>query len=76
VFTSLQVNRTGIDMIILATMLASGQVLPWIDRPWLTEQVRLEGVAAGSPKRPLKLILPAAPASRRRLLSFENTIGM
>ncbi len=63
-------------MIIVAAMLASGQVLPWLDRPWLNEQVRLEAEASGNPKRPLKLTVPPSPNNYRRLMSYENTIGM
>lgn len=63
-------------MIILAAMLASGQVLPLLDRSWLNQQVRLEAAASKNPKRSLKprLLLPAN--NYRKLMSYENTIGM
>ncbi len=63
-------------MIIFAAMLASGQALPWIDRPWLKEQVRLEALASWKPKQVFKPATPAFPVSNRKLLSFENTVGM
>jgi hypothetical protein len=63
-------------MIIFAAMLASGQVLPWLDRPWLNEQVRIEAAAAGSPKRALKLAPPVSAKAPRKLMSYENTVGM
>lgn len=63
-------------MIIFAAMLASGQVLPWINRPWLNEQARLEAAAAGNMKRPLKLAPATPPKNERKLMSFENTNGI
>lgn len=62
-------------MIILAAMLASGQVLPSLDRAWLTEQVRLESLTSAN-LRPLKLKLPAPSNNFRKLMSYENTNGM
>jgi len=63
-------------MIILAAMLASGQVLPLLDRSWLNEQVRLEAAASKNPKRSLKPKRPLSPNNFRKLMSYENTIGM
>jgi hypothetical protein len=66
-------------MIIAAALLASGQVLPSIDRAWLNQQVRLEAAASRNPRRPLKSAPPAPPArpgNERKLLSYENTTGM
>jgi hypothetical protein len=57
-------------------MLASGQVLPWLDRPWLNEQARLETTTSGNPKRALKVALPPSPSTQRKLMSYENTVGM
>ena len=63
-------------MIIFAALLASGQALPWIDRKWLDEQVRLEASALRHPKPPLKLKLPEARDTSPRLKGFANTNGM
>jgi hypothetical protein len=63
-------------MIILAAMLASGQVLPLLDRSWLNNQVRLEAAVSKNLKRTLKPMLPLAPNTFRKLMSYENTIGM
>lgn len=62
-------------MIILAAMLASGQLLPSIDRAWLTERARLESVTSAN-LSPLKL-KPTPPSNNfRKLMSYENTTGM
>ena len=63
-------------MIILAAMLASGQVLPFLDRSWLEEQARREAAASQSRTPQIKPARPAPSASQRELSSFENTIGM
>jgi hypothetical protein len=63
-------------MIILAAMLASGQVLPLLDRAWLNNQVRLEAAASKNSKRFLRPMVPTPPNTFRKLLSYENTIGM
>jgi len=57
-------------------MLASGQVLPLLDRSWLNEQVRLEAAASKNSKRSLKPTLPQPSNNYRKLMSYENTIGM
>jgi|GEM_PF-3783282 len=62
-------------MIALAAILASGQVLPGIDRPWLNEQVRIEALVSVSPKRPLKLSRPRRVSTL--VMSYDNSvIGM
>jgi hypothetical protein len=63
-------------MIIFAAIVASGQVLPWLDRPWLNEQVRLEAAASRMLIRPIKPAPAASPAGVRKLERFENTLGM
>jgi hypothetical protein len=63
-------------MLIFAAILASGQALPWFDRPWLKEQVRLEASASDNSKPPVKLTLPASSNNYRKLMSYENTSGM
>ena len=59
-------------MIILAAMLASGQVLPFLDRRWLDEQARLEAAAYEKRVRPLKLTPPASPANKRKPERYET----
>ncbi|HLK96526.1 MAG TPA: hypothetical protein VK364_02045 [Hymenobacter sp.] len=63
-------------MIIFAALIASGQVLPWLDRPWLNERVRLEAAASPMLINPIKSRPAASPAGVRKLESFENTLGM
>ena len=63
-------------MIILAALLSSGQALPWIDRKWLDEQVRLEAAASRRPKPPIKLTLPEPRDTSPKLKGFANTNGM
>lgn len=63
-------------MIFLAAMLASGDVLPWVDRRWLNERARLEAAASASPKRELKVKTTAPAKTDRKLISFVNTTGM
>jgi hypothetical protein len=66
-------------MIFLAAVLASGQVLPGIDRAWLAEQVRLEALSSVRPKRPIKSAPPVPTAHLkidRNPASYANTIGM
>ena len=70
------VQTKGPAMIILTAMLASGQVLPFLDRPWLEEQARREAAASPSPKPQSKPVRPASAEGERKLPSFENTIGM
>jgi hypothetical protein len=67
-------------MIIAAALLASGQVLPWIDRSWLNEQARLEAAASTKQTRALKQ-RPNSPqrpsAKNAREVGYENSvIGM
>ena len=61
---------------LAAALLAPGQALPWLDRSWLNEQARLEASASENPKRPLKPTLPTPLDNPRRLMSYENTVGM
>lgn len=63
-------------MMILAAVIASGQVLPSIDRNWLNQQVRIEAAAFEKPMRPLNPTLPTTPNTYRKLSSYANTTGM
>ena len=66
-------------MIILAAMLASGPVLPWVDRSWLNDRAQIEvAVAQGEGEtRPLKTPMRSRPASilAPRKLGFETRIS-
>ena len=68
-------------IILAAAALASGQALPWINRAWLAEQVRLEAASSNS-KRPLKpapQTRPARPApakADRTQVTYADTVGM
>ena len=63
-------------MIILAAMLASGPALPWLDRAWLNDQVRIEASTRVSPSKASVRRIPS-PAAKPRELSYEtNVIAM
>jgi hypothetical protein len=65
-------GKQELNMIILAALLASAQVLPGIDRSWLSEQARIEALVTLNQKRPLKLAPRRAAAPL--VISYQNNV--
>ncbi len=63
-------------MMILAAMMASAQVMPWIDRGWLDEQSRIEAVKPASiTATARKAALPAREALSRDVEAISTVCG-